>query len=344
MMQAETEHTKTESECCAASKKKSYHSQAPFISIVVPCFNEENVIELFIKRISEVLNKIDADYELLFINDGSTDNTIQQLIELAQGMTFIKIINLSRNFGKEAALSAGLDHACGDIVIPMDADLQDPPELIFDFLEKWREGFEIVYGVRICRNSDTGLKRVTAKWFYRIFNQLSGVEIPENTGDFRLLDRRVVNALNELPERSRFMKGLFSWVGFKAIGVPYKRNPRAAGQTKFSFWKLWNFALDGLIGFSTIPLRIWSYFGAIISFLSFIYAGMIILKVLIYGKDVPGYASLLTVVLFFGGIQLLTIGILGEYISRLFVEVKRRPLYIVDKVYSFSSTESDHLD
>lgn len=310
----------------------------PFISIVVPCYNEEEAVELFIRRISQILKAIGADHELVFVNDGSLDRTLQRLITFARQMDTIKIIDLSRNFGKEAALSAGLDHARGEVVIPMDVDLQDPPELIFDFLEKWREGFEIVYGVRGCRKADKASKRITARWFYKIFNFLSGVEIPANTGDFRLMDRRVVDEIRKLPERSRFMKGLFSWVGFKSVGVTYDRCTRSTGQTKFSFWRLWNFALDGFIGFTTIPLRIWSYLGAVISFISFLYAGFIILRVLIYGKDLPGYASLLTVILFFGGIQLLSIGILGEYISRLFVEVKQRPVYVVDKIYSFPLT------
>lgn len=340
-MQVEAEYAQKDGQCSDELHTDACRCRDPFISIVIPCYNEEQVIELCIERITTILDTVDANYELLFVNDGSTDRTMLRLIQLAQRSFFIKVIALSRNFGKEAALSAGLDHANGDVVIPMDADLQDPPELILDFLEKWREGYDIVYGIRSCRESDTAAKRLTAKWFYRVFNRLSGVEIPENTGDFRLMDRRVVDALKKLPERSRFMKGLFSWVGFKSMGIPYKRCSRVAGKTKFSFWKLWNFALDGLISFSTVPLRIWSYCGAILSLLSFLYASFIILRILIYGKDVPGYASLITVMLFFGGIQLLTIGVLGEYISRLFLEVKQRPLYLVDQIYSFSTNKND---
>lgn len=304
----------------------------PKVDIVVPCFNEADALDFFVGRIREVLHGCNFDYEMLFVDDGSTDATRRKLTELANAFGDIRLLTFSRNFGKEAALTAGLDHAQGDAVIVIDVDLQDPPELILRFVEKWREGYDIVYGTRDDRQLDSHAKRVTAEGFYRLFNRISGVKIPVNTGDFRLMDRRVVDAIRALPERSRFMKGLFAWVGFNAVGVKYARPERAAGESKFNFWKLWNFALDGIVGFSTVPLRVWSYAGSAIAMLSFIYASIIIFQVVIFGRDVPGYASLLVLVLFFGGVQLVSIGVLGEYIARLFTEVKRRPVYIVDEI------------
>jgi glycosyltransferase involved in cell wall biosynthesis len=215
----------------------------------------------------------------------------------------------------------------------MDVDLQDPPELIPRFLERWRDGYDVVYGVRTCRKYDTFTKRASAAWFYRLFNRLSDLHIPENAGDFRLIDRRVADILRRLPERNRFMKGLFSWVGFRSIGVPYERPARASGRTKWSHWRLWNFALDGLISFSTMPLRVWTYVGSLVAALSFAYGSFIVIRTLVLGVDLPGYASLLTTVLFLGGVQLLSIGVIGEYLGRLFIEVKARPLYIVESTY-----------
>jgi len=245
----------------------------------------------------------------------------------------IKVVNLSRNFGKEAALTAGIDHARGDILIPMDIDLQDPPELIGPFIDRWRQGYDIVYGVRSAREADTAAKRLSASWFYWAFNSMSPVRIPANAGDFRLVDRRATEVLRRLPERSRFMKGLFAWVGFNAIGVPYERPQRAAGSSKFNLWRLWNFALDGVVSFSTVPLRASFYGGLVIAAVAVLYALFIIGRVLIFGIDTPGYASLLIAVLSMGAIQLVSIGIIGEYLGRLFLEVKGRPIYIVEGVY-----------
>lgn len=306
----------------------------PLISIVAPCYNEVESVELFAKTIKQTVADGAYDCELIFIDDGSTDGTGEKLLALADIHPEIRVISFSRNFGKEAALTAGLDYAKGDAVIVMDVDLQDPPELIEAFVAKWREGYDVVYGSREDRTSDAYAKRFTAEGFYRVFNKISGVKIPENTGDYRLMDRRVVETIKSLPERSRFMKGLFAWVGFKSIGVPYARPERAAGTSKFNFWRLWNFALDGFVSFSTAPLRVWSYLGGVVAFLSFLYATAIILRTLITGSDVPGYASLLVFILFFGSIQIISVGVLGEYISRLFVEVKRRPIYVVDNAYS----------
>lgn len=305
----------------------------PVISLVVPVYNEQEVLQIFLERTSSVLEEAGLEFEYVFVNDGSDDNTLPMLIALSEENPRIRVVNLSRNFGKEAALTAGIDHVRGNVLVPIDVDMQDPPDLIPRFVEKWREGYDVVYGVRSSRDDDSMAKRATAGWFYRLFNRLSPTHIPDNAGDFRLLDERVVAVLKKLPERNRFMKGLFSWVGFNSVGVPYERPARAAGQTKWNFRKLWNFALDGIISFSTVPLRVWSYIGAVVSLLSFLYASFIIIRVLILGIDWPGYASLLTVVLFLGGIQLLSLGIMGEYLGRLFLEVKGRPIYIVDKVY-----------
>lgn len=305
----------------------------PLISIVVPVFNEEESIVLFLDTIHLVFKPNNLRYEVIFVNDGSGDNTLSVLQSLLTIHDNIKIINLSRNFGKEIALSAGIDYASGDVVVPIDVDLQDPPELILKFIEYWRKDYDVVYGVRVSRKHDNLFKRITSTWFYRIFNKLSHVKVPENAGDFRLIDRKVVEVLRQLPERNRFMKGLFSWVGFKSISVPYERPPRAVGITKWNQWSLWNFALDGIVSFSTLPLRVWTYVGLIVASLSFSFGIYIIVRTLFYGIDLPGYASLLTTILFLGGIQLLSIGILGEYIGRLFIEVKGRPLYIIESVY-----------
>jgi glycosyltransferase involved in cell wall biosynthesis len=304
------------------------------ISLIVPVFNEQDVVELFLEKTSEVMEQNKLEYEYVFVNDGSTDETLAKLIDMSAGNPRIRVVNLSRNFGKEAALTAGIDHVKGNVLVPIDVDLQDPPELIPQFVEKWREGYDVVYGVRTSRDDDTIMKRASAEWFYHLFNRLSAVNIPDNAGDFRLIDERATAVLRQLRERNRFMKGLFSWVGFYSIGVPYSRPARVAGQTKWNFRKLWNFALDGIFSFSTVPLRIWSYVGITISFLSFLYASFIIIRTVIFGVDLPGYASLLTVVLFLGGIQLLSLGIIGEYLGRLFVEVKQRPVYIIEGEYA----------
>lgn len=312
---------------------------SPLISIVVPVYSEEGAINGFLAEIASVLETVSCPYEIVFINDGSRDNTLQVLVDRSRADDHIRVINFSRNFGKEAALTAGIDHAAGDVLILMDVDLQDPPALIPRFLERWREGYDVVYGIRIDRISDTCFKRLTAKWFYRAFNRLAHIEIPENVGDFRLLDRRVADVLRQLPERNRFMKGLFAWVGFRSVGVSYARPPRAVGETKWGFWGLWNFALDGLVSFSTVPLRVWTYIGATVSGLAFLYAIFIVTRVLWLGVDVPGYASLLTATLFMGGMQLLSIGVIGEYLGRLFIETKARPIYVVEGVYRFGTSE-----
>lgn len=305
----------------------------PTISIIAPCYNEEETIEPFLRRIEEILTQINEPYEIVFINDGSKDNTLNVLLNAKQNFKNIRIINFSRNFGKEAALTAGLDKARGEAAIPIDVDLQDPPELIKELVAKWREGYDVVLAKRADRTSDSFAKRVSADLFYKLNGKISNVDIPNNVGDFRLMSKRVVEALKQLPENQRFMKGLFAWVGFKTIAIEYVREKREAGQSSFNGWKLWNFALDGITSFSTLPLRIWLYIGALVSFLSFLYGSFIILKTLIFGVDLPGYASLAVIMLFLGGIQLIGIGILGEYIGRIYSESKRRPSYIIEGEY-----------
>ena len=305
----------------------------PIISIIAPCYNEEETIEPFLRRIEEILTQINEPYEIVFINDGSRDNTLNVLLNAKQNFKNIRIINFSRNFGKEAALTAGLDKARGEAAIPIDVDLQDPPELIKDLVARWREGYDVVLAKRADRTSDSFAKRVSADLFYKLNGKISNVDIPNNVGDFRLMSKRVVEALKQLPENQRFMKGLFAWVGFKTVAIEYIREKREAGQSSFNGWKLWNFALDGITSFSTLPLRIWLYIGALVSFLSFLYGSFIILKTLIFGVDLPGYASLAVIMLFLGGIQLIGIGILGEYIGRIYSESKRRPSYIIEGEY-----------
>jgi len=303
------------------------------ISIIVPCYNEEDVVQLFLEEVSPILKKINQQYEIIFVNDGSKDNTLEKLLSLKNLFEHIRIIHLSRNFGKEAALTAGLDCAKGDVIIPIDADLQDPPKLIEKFIEKWKEGNDVVLAKRIDRKSDSLAKRCTANLFYKFHNTISTTNIPDNVGDYRLISRKVLQAIQQLPENQRFMKGIFAWVGFKTTSVEYVREGRKAGKTSFGAWKLWNFALDGITSFSTVPLRIWFYIGICISFLSLMYGSMIIIKTLVYGIDLAGYASILTAILFLGGIQLMGIGILGEYIGRLYQESKRRPIYIIENEY-----------
>jgi glycosyltransferase involved in cell wall biosynthesis len=305
------------------------------LSLVVPVFNESETVGLFLERATQIIGKVPGIIlDIVFVNDGSSDGTLEYLLELQQeNPSVVRIVDLSRNFGKEAALTAGLKAATGQVVVPIDVDLQDPPELILQMLKKWREGFDVVLGKRINRDSDSWTKRKSAIWFYRIHNKISDPKIPENVGDFRLMDRTVVDALNELPESRRFMKGLFAWVGFSTATVEYARPERVAGTTKFNGWRLWNFALEGVTSFSTDPLRIWTYLGGAVAITSFFFAIFVVLKVLIYGIDVPGYTSVIVAVTFLGGLQLIGIGIIGEYLGRAYIESKRRPIYIVRRIY-----------
>jgi glycosyltransferase involved in cell wall biosynthesis len=316
----------------------------PLVSVVAPFFNEEKAVNRFFQTVVAVLEDIDAQWEIICVDDGSSDNTLEHLMAAARANPSISVLALSRNFGKESALTAGIESSRGDVVVLIDADLQDPPMLIVDMLEKWREGYDVVYGVRQSRDEDSLTKRVTAGGFYRIFNSLTSIPVPKNTGDFRLMDRRVADRLRELPERTRFMKGLFAWLGYKSAAVYYDRPGREDGKSTWNYWKLWNFALDGLTSFSTVPLRVWTYIGLIVSLLSFGYASFLVFRTMIAGVDLPGYASLMVVILFLGGIQLISLGVLGEYLGRVFIEVKRRPIYLVDRVYHFPKGEADAPD
>lgn len=309
--------------------------QAPeLLSLVVPVFNELAVLDSFHARLQAVLAELAIAVEILYVDDGSDDGSGSWLEALRQRDERVAVIALSRNFGKEVALSAGLDHASGDAVVLLDADLQDPPELIPVFLQHWRAGYDIVYGQRVSRDGESRAKVVSAAWFYRILNYLSEVQIPRDAGDFRLLSRRTVEALRALPERHRYLKGLYAWVGFPQLAVPYARPPRRAGQGKWSYWRLWNFALEGITSFSTAPLKFATYLGLCTSLLAFLYGLYFLLRTLLLGNPVPGYPSLLIVVLFLGGVQLICLGIIGEYLARAYGESKQRPLYFVRAYHS----------
>ena len=301
------------------------------VSLLVPMYNEQESLPLFWERTQAVLEKEKSvKFEYVFVDDGSRDNTPVLLRELAEKYPFVKVVTLSRNFGKEAALTAGLAQAAKqDAVVVLDADLQDPPELIIPFVEKFNEGYDTVYAARQDRSSDSFLKRTTAKSFYKVYNYLADRPIPEDAGDCRLISKRVAEAVLQLPERERFLKGIFSWVGFKTTSVPYVRPERAAGTTKWNYWKLWNFALSGITASGSLPLKLWTYFGFGVSLFAFLYALVIVAKKLFLGNPVSGYSSLMVTILFFSGVQLISLGIIGEYLSRIFVETKARPAYII---------------
>ncbi len=305
------------------------------LTLAVPVYNEAATIQAFVDRIVPVLSSIpDTRWEFVFVDDGSTDGTLLKLVAVAGVDKRFRVLEFSRNFGKEAALTAAIDAARGEAVIPIDADLQDPPELIAQMVQAWRDGAEVVLARRIDRSADGVLKRKTAAWFYKLHNRLSDTRIPENVGDFRLMDRVVVDALKQLPERQRFMKGLFAWVGFRTVTIDYARAPRAAGTSKFSGFALWNFALEGFTSFSTAPLKIWTYLGIATALGTLLYGLYILLSTALFGNKVPGYASLFVAITFFGSVQLISIGLLGEYIGRIYVETKQRPPYLIRKSYS----------
>lgn len=301
------------------------------LSLVVPVFNEEITIPSFMKEVREKLSQYET--EIVFVNDGSKDNTALVLNDLAYSEDGIVVVNFSRNFGKEPALFAGLEYATGDVVIPIDVDLQDPIEVIPQMIEKWKEGFEVVLAKRTDRTSDTFFKRKTAEWFYKLHNTISTPKIESNVGDFRLMDKKVVrNIVKHIKENNLFMKGILSWVGFKTTVVEYERKYRVAGESKFNAWKLWNLALEGITSFSTVPLRLWTYVGFFCSGLSFICGLILIIKKIFFGISLPGYPSLIVSILFTGGAILMGIGVLGEYLGRIYLEVKQRPRYIVSTV------------
>ena len=302
------------------------------ISLIVPVKNEQESISSFLEEVYRSLIDIDYLLEIIFIDDGSTDQTLKVIKKSPDNELYtIKYIKLSKNFGKEAAMSVGVDYASGDAIIPIDVDLQDPPHIIIEFIEKWEQGFDTVYGVRISRNDDTKSKKTSANMFYKFFNKISDTPIPHNAGDFRLMDRKVIDAIKKLPEKNRFMKGLFAWPGFSSTGVGYERPARRYGKTKFNAWKLWNFAVDGITSFSTWPLRVWSYLGGVVALFSLAFMGYIMVRTIVLGRDLPGYASIMSAILFFGAMQLISIGILGEYIGRIYIESKGRPLYLIEE-------------
>ncbi|MEM7498391.1 MAG: glycosyltransferase family 2 protein [Pseudomonadota bacterium] len=301
----------------------------PFrLSVIVPMFNEEGSADAFFDAVLPVAAGLTPDFEILCVDDGSRDDTAARVRARIAREPRIGLIRFSRNFGKEAALTAALDHCEGDAVVSIDADLQMRPEVIADMVAKWREGWDVVAATRADRATDSGLRAFFSRRFYHTFNRIADTPIPPETGDFRLLDRGVVLALRQLPERTRFMKGLFAWVGFTTTTIEYDHGERHAGTSSFKLWKLWNFALDGITSFSTFPLRVWSYVGFATALLAFVYGSWIVLRTLIFGSDVPGYASLLVFILFLGGIQLISLGVLGEYVGRLLIETKRRPIYL----------------
>jgi glycosyltransferase involved in cell wall biosynthesis len=311
------------------SKTNGPSSEHWSLSIVVPAYNEEEVLPEFHRRLSAVLSSIAVPAEIVFVNDGSDDATVRVCRELRLKDPRVAIVDLSRNFGKEIALTAGLDHALGDAVVIIDADLQDPPELIPELIRQWQNGYDVVYAKRVSRAGETALKKFTAHAFYRLVKRISRVQIPEDTGDFRLLSRRATDSLRQLGEQHRFMKGLYAWIGYPQKAVPYARDPRFAGQTKWNYWRLWNFAIEGITSFTIAPLKCATYFGAIVAAWAFAYALWIIGKTSLYGEPVRGYPTLMVVILFLGGVQLFAIGILGEYVGRAFNEMKGRPLYLV---------------
>ncbi len=306
---------------------------AEFLSVVVPAHNEVLVLPAFHQRMTDVMRAEGLPYEIVYVDDGSRDGTAQVLHQLREQDEAVAVIELSRNFGKEIALSAGLDFACGDAVIIIDADLQDPPEVVHDFLREWRNGYDVVYGRRRAREGESWLKIFTAKWFYRVINRLSDVEIPADTGDFRLVSRRALEAINSLRETHRFMKGLFAWVGFSQKAVLYDRQPRYAGRTKWNYWRLWNLALEGITSFSDAPLKAATYLGITASGFALLYGLYFLIRTLLFGNPVPGYPSLVIIILFLGGIQLICLGIIGEYLARTYNESKRRALYFTQAVH-----------
>lgn len=300
------------------------------LSVIIPVYNEAEVLKKFYTRITAALDTIPFETEFIFVNDGSTDSSLELLITLRNHDPRVAIIDLSRNFGKEIAMTAGFDHCSGDIAVVIDADLQDPPELIPELIKQWQDGYDVVYAKRSSRQGETFLKKFTAKLFYRVMQQTSPVPIPQDTGDFRLLSRRAVDSLGRLRETHRFMKGLFTWIGYPQKAIMYQRDPRYAGKSKWNYWKLWNFALEGITSFTEAPLKLASYLGLLTALYAFIYGAWIIFRTFMYGDPVAGYPSLMVVVLFLGGAQLMTIGIIGEYLGRTFSESKQRPLYFIN--------------
>lgn len=326
---------------------KNLQTDTPLISIVIPAYNEEDVLVEFHNALDKALSDQPVDVEIVYVNDGSTDNTLGVINHLRTTDRRITLLDLSRNFGKEIALTAGLHKAAGDAVVVMDADLQDPPGLIPEMIYEWQNGYDVVYARRTARFGESVLKKTTAHFFHRILQRVGKFEIPEDTGDFRILSRRAVNALNTFREHHRFMKGLFSWIGFKQKAVSYQRPGRQAGKSKWSYWRLWNFALDGITSFTIAPLKISTYIGTVTAISALGYGAYMVVDTLLHGNPVPGYPSLIVIILTLGGVQLIAIGILGEYLGRVFNETKQRPLYFINEYLPATHVtdkqrESDH--
>ncbi len=314
---------------------------APELSVVVPVYNEEANLAAFWARLAPVLTANSAAAEVIFVDDGSSDGTMAQLLSLRHLDSRVNIVGLSRNFGKEIALTAGLDHARGRAIIPIDADLQHPPEVIADLLAGWRAGSDIVIALRRDRATDGFMRRGASSLFHRVFGALASVPVTRDAGDFRLMSRPVVDALKQLPERTRYMKGLYAWVGFSQSTVSYDIEPRAAGDSKWSVWRLWRLAIDGITSFSSLPLKVWSVVGLAFAAVALVYGAYLVVRTLVRGVDVPGYASLMVMILFLGGLQLLSLGVLGEYLGRVYDEVKARPLYVVRQRFGFGADDTD---
>ena len=315
----------------------------PLLSIIVPVLNESEVLQAFYDRVKSVVESLDSySYEIVFIDDGSRDSSCQQLICIANSDSNVRIIKFSRNFGHQAAITAGIEHAKGDAVVIIDADLQDPPETIPEFVAKWEEGYDVVYGVREERHGEGRMKLLTASFFYRILRSLVKIEIPVDAGDFRLMSARAAGHFREFRERDRFVRGLVSWLGFKQVGVPYRREKRYAGKTKYPYRKMLQFAVDGITAFSHLPLKLASWLGYFASFVALVYACVVLVQKFL-GITVQGWATIMISILFFGGVQLICMGILGEYIGRIFNEVKQRPLYIIQEMYSFENAHKPEM-
>lgn len=311
------------------------------ISIVVPVYNEQEVIDVFYHRLKNVLDSLQPyTHEIIFVDDGSKDGSYQKLVDLANMDKNVKIVKFTRNFGHQIAITAGADFAQGDAVVVIDADLQDPPEVIKDFVVKWQEGYDVVYGVRKGRPGETGMKLITANIFYRILKRLTKIDIPVDVGDFRLMSKRAVEQFKKLREQDRFVRGLVSWVGYEQIGVPYSREKRYAGKTKYPYARMFKFAIDGLTSFSSVPLRLATYLGYITSLLAFLYACSVFVQKAL-GITVQGWATIMVGMLFIGGVQLICLGIIGEYISRIFTETKQRPMYLVEEIFNFESYDKE---
>lgn len=317
-----------------AERKQASETKSVFISCVVPVYNEEAVVQSFLRALNSYLRELTYYYEIIVVNDGSKDSTLEKILSLTPECP-IKLLSLSRNFGKEAAMTAGLDHCNGDVTILLDADFQHPIEMIALFLKHWSEGYDMVFGMRQSRESESVLKRNLARLFYWLMSKITHINIPNNAGDFRLLDRNVVNALKQFPERTRFMKGLYAWIGYKKLGVPFEVQERAGGDSSFNMMRLFELAIAGVTSFSDVPLRVWGLIGFVISLISLVYAIYMVTSTLLFGTDFPGFPTIVVAIMFLGGIQLLSIGILGEYIARIFTEVKQRPKYLVELKHGF---------